>query len=88
MISLCFPNCEHLAMTKLFKQAVEKVQALPADMQDQAARMLLAYAGDEERLVELTPGEELDLNQALAEMARGDFASDDEVEAVFSKYRA
>jgi hypothetical protein len=42
-------------MAKLFKQAVEKVQALPADMQDQAARMLLAYAGDEERLVELTP---------------------------------
>src|SRR5450755_567440 len=68
-------------MTKLLKQAVEKVQALPADMQDQAARMLLAYAGDEELLIELTPEEEADLIEAQAEMARGEFASEAEVEA-------
>ncbi len=75
-------------MTKLFEQAIERVQALPAEMQDQAARMLLTYAGDEESLVELTPEDEADLNEALAEMARGELASDDEVEAVLSKYRA
>jgi hypothetical protein len=34
-------------VTKLLDQAVEKVHALPAEMQDEAARMLLAYAGDE-----------------------------------------
>ncbi|HEU0145505.1 MAG TPA: hypothetical protein VFR21_01345 [Bradyrhizobium sp.] len=75
-------------MTKLFEQAVERMQALPAEMQDQAALMLLTYAGDEEPSVELTPEEESDLRQALAEMARGELASDDEAEAVFSKYRA
>ena len=42
-------------MIKLLEQAVEKVQALPLDMQDQAARMLLAYAGDEEPILALTP---------------------------------
>ncbi len=74
-------------MTKLLEQALERVQALPLDMQDQAARMLLAYAGDEEPMLILTAEEEADLLEAQAEMQRGDFATDAEVEAVLSKYR-
>jgi hypothetical protein len=56
-------------------------------MQDQAARMLLAYAGDEEPVIELTPEEEADLIEAQAEVARGEVASPAEVDAVLSKYR-
>ena len=56
-------------MTKLLEQALEKVQALPAEMQDQVARMLLAYAGGEET-IELTPEEGADLIEAKAEVAR------------------
>jgi hypothetical protein len=63
------------------------MRALPTEMQDQAARILLAYAGDEEPILALTPEEEADLIEAQAEMLRGDFASEAEVEAVFSKYR-
>ena len=74
-------------MIKLLEQAVEKVQALPLDMQDQAARMLLAYVGDEEPILVLTPEEEADLMEAQAEMQRGEFATEAEVEAVLSKYR-
>jgi hypothetical protein len=33
------------------------VRALPLEMQEQAARMLLAYAGDEEPILILTPEE-------------------------------
>ena len=43
------------------------MQALPPEMQEQAARMLLAYAGDEEPVLKLTP-EEGDLIEARAEM--------------------
>ena len=75
------------AMTKLLDRAVEKVQALPAEMQDQAARMLLVYAGDEEPVCELTPEEEADLNEALSEMARGELASEATGTAKVSKYR-
>jgi hypothetical protein len=74
-------------MTKLLEQAVEKVQALPLEMQDQAARMLLAYAGDEEPILALSPQEEADLMEAQAEMERGELATDAEVEAVLAKYR-
>jgi hypothetical protein len=74
-------------MIKLLEQAVEKVQTLPPEMQDQAARMLLAFAGDEEPTLVLTQEEEADLMEAQAERLRGDFATDAEVEAVLSKYR-
>jgi hypothetical protein len=49
--------------------------------------MLLAYAGDEEPVIELTPEEEADLIEAQAEVARGEVASPAEVDAVLSKYR-
>jgi hypothetical protein len=74
-------------MTSLLEQAVEKVQALPIEMQDEAARLLLAYAGDEEPTLALTPEEEADLIEAQAEMQRGEFANEEEVEAVLAKYR-
>jgi ribosomal protein L13 len=73
-------------MTKLLDRAVERVLALPAEMQDQAARMLLVYAGDEEPVFELTPEEEADLNEALSEMARGELASEAAGTAILSKY--
>ena len=74
-------------MTTLLEQALEKVQALPDEMQDQAARMLLAYAGGEEPVIELTAEEEADLIEAKAEVARGEIASPAEVEVVLSRYR-
>jgi hypothetical protein len=73
-------------MTKLLDQAVERVQALPAEMHDEAARMFLVDAGDKEHMIELIQEEEADLNEALSEMARGEFASEAEVASVFSKY--
>ena len=74
-------------MTKLLEQAIEKMHALPPEMQDQAARWLLTYAGGEEPVIDLTAEEELDLIEAQAEMARGEFATDAEAQAVFAKYR-
>lgn len=74
-------------MIKLLEKSVEEVQALPPDMQDEAARMLLACADDGETIVTLRLEDEADLMEAQAEMQRGEFATDAEVEAVLSKYR-
>jgi hypothetical protein len=38
-------------MAKLLEEVVQKVGALPLEMQEQAARILLAYAGDEEPIL-------------------------------------
>jgi hypothetical protein len=73
-------------MTRLLEQAVATVSALPEDMQDEVARMLLAFAGIEQPPIQLTPEEEADLAEADAEIARGGFATDEEVRAMWAKY--
>ncbi|CAN7257337.1 hypothetical protein LJR235_001071 [Pararhizobium sp. LjRoot235] len=74
-------------MTKLLEQAVATARNLPPEMQDDIARMMLTYASDDARVIELTPEEESDLIEAQAEMARGEFATEAEVQAILSKYR-
>ena len=63
------------------------MRALPPEVQDDFARVLLRLAGDSETVYNLTAEEEADLSDADAEIARGELATGAEVEAVFSKYR-
>lgn len=53
-------------MTRLLEQAVEAVSAMPADVQDEFARVLLRLAGVEQPPIALTPGEDADLAEAEA----------------------
>jgi hypothetical protein len=73
-------------MTKLLEQAVETVSALPDDVQDDLARILLQLAGVEQPPYELTPDEAADLDRSLAEAGRGESATDEEVRAVWAKH--
>jgi predicted transcriptional regulator len=73
-------------MTRLLKQAVEAVSVLPEDVQDDLARMLLQLAGVEQPPYELTPEEGADIDASLAEAERGEFATDDEVRAMWAKH--
>lgn len=75
-------------MTDLLEKAVTTTRALCPEMQDEIARIMLAYAGHGETMIELSPEEEADLTEAQAEMARGEFATEDELQAVLAKYRA
>jgi hypothetical protein len=74
-------------MTKLLAKAVEAVRQLPADEQDEIARTILALVGsDEGEPVPLTADERVAIARSKAEAARGEFASDEEVRAVWAKY--
>lgn len=73
-------------MTELLERAIARVRALPDSMQDDAARMLLVFAGEDEPLYQLTPEEEEDLAQSDREVARGEFATDEEVRAIWAKH--
>ncbi len=74
------------AVTKLLEQAVEKLQSLPPDVQDEAARVLLLYVGDDEPMVELTAEEEVSLRTSLDQATRGEFATDEQVRAIWAKH--
>jgi len=60
-------------MTRLFEQAVATVSALPAEVQDELASLLLQVPGIEQPPVLLTAEEEADLDASLAEAERGEF---------------
>jgi predicted transcriptional regulator len=67
-------------MTRLLEQAVDAVRVLPEDVQDDLARMLLQPP------YELTPEEAADIDASLAEAERGEFATDEEVRAMWAKH--
>lgn len=74
-------------MTKLFEQAIEAARKLPPEEQDDIARAIMALAGaGEVAPVPLTPEERDAIARSKAAAARGEFASDDEVRAVWAKH--
>jgi hypothetical protein len=74
-------------MTKLLDEAVEAVRRLPSNDQDDIARTIMRLAGsDLAKPYALSPeeGEAIALSRAAAD--RGEFATDDEVRAVWAKH--
>jgi hypothetical protein len=70
-------------MTRLLQEAVAAMSALPDEVQDEAAHMFLQFAGIERSPIQLTPEAEADLAEADLEIARGEFATDEEVRAMW-----
>lgn len=73
-------------MTQLLEQAVESVRTLPPEAQDALARFLLQVAGEDQSVIQLTPEEEADLAEADAEIERGEFATDEQMRAIWAKH--
>ena len=75
-------------MTKLLDQALEAARNLPPDAQDDIARVVLRLAGtdDESLPVALAPEERAAVAASKAAAARGEFATDEQVRAVWAKH--
>jgi len=74
-------------MTKLLEAAIEAARKLSPDKQDDIARVILELAGsDDIAPVSLTPEERAAIEHSRAQAARGEFATDDEVRAVWARH--
>ena len=74
-------------MTKLLDQALEAVRNLSPDEQNDIARFVLRLTGtDEEPPVPLMPDEQAAIAASKAAAARGEFATDEQVRAVWAKH--
>jgi hypothetical protein len=71
-------------MTDLLHEALEALQRLPPERQDYIARAILALADDGEP-EEIDPRDLSAVLDGVAQIARGEFASDDEVEGLFRR---
>jgi len=73
-------------MTKLLEQALEAVQRLPADSQDEIARAMLILAQSDVEPEPIDPAHLSAVLEGLAQAKRREFASDAEVEAAFRRF--
>jgi hypothetical protein len=73
-------------MTKLLQRALEAVQKLPPDGQDEIARAMLALAGDETMVEPIDPSHLPDVLESLAQAKRREFAAEKDIEAAFHRF--
>jgi hypothetical protein len=74
-------------MTKLLDQALEAVRDLPPDVQDDIARIVLELTGSDDAVtVPLSDDERAAIAASKAAAQRGEFATDDEVRAAWTKH--
>jgi hypothetical protein len=69
------------------KHVLSRVARWPEDDQDELAQIALEIEARRHGLYHATPEELQAIDEALAAVARGEIASDEEVEAVFAKHR-
>jgi hypothetical protein len=73
-------------MTELFKMALEAARALPPDRQDELAGLILAAARNEPTSIALSTELRASLAASLGQAGRREFATDEEVAAVWRKH--
>jgi hypothetical protein len=74
-------------MTKLLEQALQTARKLPPDAQDDIARIVLQLAGaDDALLVTLSNDERAAIAASKEAAARGEFATDAEIRAIWVKH--
>ena len=74
-------------MTRLLSRALTAARRLPPAAQDDIARLVLRLVGaDDEAPMPLTLDEEAAIAASKAAAANGQFATDEEVRAVWTKY--
>ena len=73
-------------VTKLLDRAVETVRRLPPDNQDRIARAMLRLAVDDEEPEPIDPAHLSDVLEGLAQLSRGEFATEEEIEQAFRRF--
>jgi predicted transcriptional regulator len=74
-------------MNKRLETLLERVSALPEDAQEELLDHVAMIEARQSGVYQLSDDERAAVLRGLEEMRQGKFATDEEVEAVFSRYR-
>ena len=74
-------------MTKLLRQAIEKIREMPESDQDLAAEMLLNLAAKNQGPIRLDDEARAAIRRGIEQADRGEFVSDEEMAAFFARHR-
>jgi predicted transcriptional regulator len=72
-------------MTKTMKEAIAVLRELPEERQETVARAILDYASHDDGVYHLDDEERAEVRAGLAEIERGDTASDKEAKATLKR---
>lgn len=75
-----------MPMENLLERAVETARGLPREVQDDFAILMLQLLGEEQPTIIMTPEEEASFDESLEQEARGAFATDQQVLAIWEKH--
>ena len=73
-------------MTELLERAVQTLRALRPETQDALARIVLQLAGDDPTIARVNADEEASFKISFAQAERGEFATDDQIRAIWAKH--
>jgi hypothetical protein len=73
-------------MTDLLDRAVKAARNLPPEAQDEIARVVLMMATDEEPVYVLSLEEKASLAKSREQSQRGEYATDEQVRAIWTKH--
>ena len=73
-------------MTELLERAVQSLRGLPPETQDALARILQQLVGDDPSIVTLSAEEKASFQTSFAQAGRGEFATEDQIKAVWAKH--
>jgi hypothetical protein len=74
-------------MTELMEKALASVRSWPAEQQDEAAEILLALDRLGTGSYHASDAELRAVDEAMAQVERGEYATEAEVEAAFARFR-
>ena len=75
-------------MLEAFERAVAEAERRTPEMQEDHARLMMLYLGEEQPVVDLTPEQEAAVLRSRDAARRGEFASDEEMNAIWAKHDA
>jgi hypothetical protein len=70
-------------MTRRIEEAIEILRELPEDRQETVANAILDYASHDDSHYHLTDDERVEVRAGLAEVHKGEIATDEEVAKVY-----
>ena len=73
-------------MSDLMDEAIASLRRVAPELRDEVARAVMQLAGETPPAVALSDEEKADLDEADAEIGRGEFATDAEVRAIWAKH--
>jgi hypothetical protein len=74
------------SMTELLERAVQSLRGLPPETQDALARILQQLVGDDPSIVTLSAEEKASFQTSFTQAERGEFATEEQIKAVWAKH--